>query len=117
MWPWETEPHSAADGILDDETYDWVGAVQGMAASGGSPVVVPEAQVPRRTSRPRLTGIDVSATGTAGLAGLLAIRAQVADDERVVVLFTGRERARPPSPEASSRPPLQARMPRRAKGA
>ncbi len=93
MWPWETEPHSAADGILDDETYDWVGAVQGMAASGGAPVVVTEAQVleAHELGR-RLTGIDVSATGTAGLAGLLAIRDQVADDERVVVLFTGRER-------------------------
>ena len=34
--------------------------------------------------------IDVSATGTAGLAGLLAIRDQVADDERVVVIFSGR---------------------------
>ncbi len=97
MWPWETEPHSAADGILDDETYDWVGAVQGMAASGGTPVVVTEAQVleAHELGR-RLTGIDVSATGTAGLAGLLAIRDQVADDERVVVLFTGRERVRHP---------------------
>jgi threonine dehydratase len=93
MWPWETEPHSAADGILDDETYDWIGVVQGMAASGGSPVVVSEAQVlaAHELGR-RHTGIDVSATGTAGLAGLLAIREQVADDERVVVLFTGRQR-------------------------
>ena len=92
MWPWESEPRSAADGILDDETYDWVGAVQGMAASGGTPVVVTEAQVlEAHEMGRRLTGIDVSATGTAGLAGLLAIRDQVADDERVVVLFTGRE--------------------------
>jgi threonine synthase len=92
MWPWEAEPRSAADGILDDETYDWVGAVQGMAASGGAPVVVTEAQVLEANELGRrLTGIDVSATGTAGLAGLLAIRDEVADDERVVVLFTGRE--------------------------
>ena len=35
------------------------------------------------------TPIDVSPTGTAGLAGLLAIRDQIADDERVAVIFTG----------------------------
>ena len=42
MWPWETEPHSAADGILDDETYDWLGVFEGMLATGGSPIVAPE---------------------------------------------------------------------------
>jgi threonine dehydratase len=93
MWPWESPPTSAADGILDDETYDWVGVVRAMAAGGGSPVVVPEALV---VEAHRLgvatTGIAASATGTAGLAGLLAIREQVADDERVVVVFSGLQR-------------------------
>jgi threonine dehydratase len=92
MEPWAEEPVSAASGILDDETYDWVGVADALAVSGGSPVVVPEAavleahEIGRRT-----TGIDVDHTGTAGLAGLLAVRDHVADDERVVVLFTGRE--------------------------
>ena len=27
MTPWEPSPHSAADGILDDETYDWLGVL------------------------------------------------------------------------------------------
>ena len=27
MWPWEDEPASEAEGILDDETYDWLGVV------------------------------------------------------------------------------------------
>ena len=31
MWPWETEPHSVAHGILDDETYDWLAVVRGDA--------------------------------------------------------------------------------------
>ena len=79
MWPWEDEPRSLADGILDDETYDWLGVVQGMAASGGSPVVVERG--PDRggaTTWPSaLTGIPVSATGTAGLAGLLALRSEI----------------------------------------
>jgi hypothetical protein len=35
------------------------------------------------------TGIDVSATGSAGLAGLLAIRDRVDDGERVAVVFSG----------------------------
>ena len=45
MSPWDTEPHSAASGILDDETYDWLGVVQAMASSGGGTVVVSEDQV------------------------------------------------------------------------
>ena len=35
------------------------------------------------------TGINVSPTGSAGLAGLLAIRRQVDDGERVAVIFSG----------------------------
>jgi threonine dehydratase len=90
MWPWEHEPQSLADGILDDETYDWVGVVAAMAGSGGSPVVVPEHLVEEAARiGPELTGIDVSATGTAGLAGLLALRDRIADDERVAVVFSG----------------------------
>jgi threonine dehydratase len=93
MWPWEDEPRSAADGILDDETYDWVGVVQGMEASGGAPVVAAEATIiEAHELAMKATGLPVSATGSAGLAGLLAIRDQVGDSERVAVLFTGRQR-------------------------
>ena len=35
------------------------------------------------------TGIDASHTGTAGLAGLLAVRDEVRGDERVAVIFSG----------------------------
>jgi threonine dehydratase len=39
----------------------------------------------------RTTGIDVSHTGSAGLAGLVALRSTdaVASDERVAVIFSG----------------------------
>ena len=74
MWPWESEPHSLAHGILDDETYDWRNIVKGMFASGGWPIVVSEDQVDRANQLARkTTGIDVDHTGSAGLAGLLAL--------------------------------------------
>jgi threonine synthase len=92
MWPWEAEPHSAADGILDDETYDWLGAFLAMA-DGGSPVVASEADVLEAN---RLAGVHTSIvasmTGTAGLAGLLAARRDIGDDERVGVIFSGIKR-------------------------
>ena len=90
MWPWETTPVSLADGILDDETYDWIGGCNAMADSGGYPVVATEQQVLESYALAhRVTNIDVSPTGSAGLAGLLAIREEVADDERVIVIFSG----------------------------
>ncbi len=90
MWPWETTPSSIADGILDDETYDWIGACNAMADSGGYPVVASEAQVHESFELAhRVTNVDVSPTGAAGLAGLLAMRQEIADDERVIVIFSG----------------------------
>jgi threonine dehydratase len=90
MWPWEDEPRSLADGILDDETYDWIGVVDAMAHTGGSPVVAGEEHIveAHRLAHAH-TGIDVSPTGSAGLAGVLAIRDRIADAERVVVVFSG----------------------------
>ena len=90
MWPWETTPSSIADGILDDETYDWIGACNAMVDSGGWPVVASEAQVHESFELAhRVTNVDVSPTGAAGLAGLLAIRQEIADDERVIIIFSG----------------------------
>lgn len=90
MWPWESEPHSLADGILDDETYDWIGICDAMVSTGGAPVVAPESDIVRAHEMARrLTTIHVSPTGTAGLAGLLAARNQIADDECVAVVFSG----------------------------
>ena len=92
MWPWEEEPRSVAHGILDDETYDWLAVVEGMLRSGGTPVVVSEDLLVRANALATgATGIDVDPTGSAGLAGLLALRdrGDVGDHERVAVLFTG----------------------------
>ena len=90
MWPWESVGHSAADGILDDETYDWLPLLHAMADSHGEPVVAHEPDVLRANDVGcELTGIDASHTGTAGLAGLLAHRSHIANDERVAVVFSG----------------------------
>ncbi len=100
MWPWEREPHSIAHGILDDETYDWLAVVEGMLATGGTALVADEATLTRANALAReATGIDVDPTGSAGLAGLLALRAEgeVGDDERVAVLFTGVTRTLKPT--------------------
>lgn len=90
MWPWEHVGASAADGILDDETYDWLPVMAGMQASKGAPVVVSEDQVLEANDVGcRSTGIDASHTGTAGLAGLLAMREHVGHHERVAVILSG----------------------------
>jgi len=89
MWAWETTPASVAHGILDDETYDWWAVADAMRATGGAPMVVGEDALTRAHALARThTGIPVSATGTAGLAGALAARP--AGD--VLVIFSGVER-------------------------
>jgi threonine synthase len=98
MRPWETEPHSIAHGILDDETYDWLAVVEGMLTSAGEAVVVGERPLAQAHALAReSTGIPVDPTGSAGLAGLLALReaGRVRDDERVALLFTGLDRSHP----------------------
>ncbi len=97
MWPWEEEPASIATGILDDETYDWQAVVRAMLVSGGRPLVVSEAMLRKANELARSeTGIAVSPTGSAGLAGCLALSAggELSPGEDVGVLFTGV--ARPP---------------------
>ena len=90
MWPW-ADPRSLASGILDDITYDWVPLLRRTLESGGEPVVAAEEDVVAARALGREhTGLDVSATGTAGLAGLLA--APPPSGERVAVLFTGVQR-------------------------
>ena len=95
MWPWDPVGDSAATGILDDVTYDWETVVGPMIESGGWPIVVSDAQILEANHLGRShTGIDVDATGTAGLAGLLdtVTRDTIDSGDRVVALFTGRQR-------------------------
>jgi threonine synthase len=64
-----------------------------MADTGGAPIVVSEQHVMQAYELVHtLTSVNVSATGVAGLAGLLATRDQIASDERVVVVMSGIER-------------------------
>ena len=78
MQVWENQPPPLADGILDDETYDWIADVRAMRASGGT-------AGHRRRGRHRpaahrlatAAGFDVSATGSAGLAGALSMGDQL----------------------------------------
>ena len=91
MTPWE-HPHSAADGILDDETYDWLGVFDVVRRSGGRMVVAPEEAIIRAHELGRTTGIPVSTTGSAGLAALLTPDGTPTPGERVGVIFSGVER-------------------------
>lgn len=95
MWPWESIPQSAAYGILDDETYDWLAIVEAMLETGGYPVVAQEKDVLAANEiGKRETGIPVCHTGTAGLAGLIRLSRVgiIGGNEALAVLFTGRER-------------------------
>lgn len=88
MVPWP-EPHSAADGILDDETYDWIADVRAMRASGGAPIVVSESEILRANRLATEAGFDVSVTGSAGLAGLLHVADDLSPDDHVAVVMSG----------------------------
>jgi len=93
--PWPDPRPSRAHGILDDETYDALAILRAMIATGGSPVVVDEATVIEAEQLGRsATSIDVDATGTAGLAGLMAWsgRGDPMKRERIALLFTGARR-------------------------
>ena len=91
MWPWTPTPSSAATGILDDETYDWAAVTEAMVATGGHPVVVPEPVVTEACEVSRsATGINISPTGSAGLAGLLCDDPPA--EAKPAALFTGAQR-------------------------
>ena len=95
MWPWEEEPRSIAQGILDDETYDWAAVVEGMLQTGGRTAVVGEDRLREANSLARsVTGIDVDHTGSAGLAGLMQAIEEEPDllQSRVAVIFSGTSR-------------------------
>ena len=92
MWPWEIEPRSVAHGILDDETYDWLAVVRTMLATGGRAVVVDEAPlIAANALALDLTGIRADETGSAGLAGLLALAldGDLRPDESVAIVMSG----------------------------
>lgn len=96
MWPWEEVGTSAATGILDDVTYDWLPVMEAMLRSGGRAQVVSEDMILRANELARShTSIKVGCTGSAGLAALLdpTVSGPVGPDDHVVLLFTGIDRA------------------------
>ena len=72
MSPWP-DPHSLADGILDDETYDWIAVLDAVRATDGDTVVAAEAHIERAWHLALDGGFDCSPTGAASLAGLLEV--------------------------------------------
>jgi threonine synthase len=95
MWPWEDMQLSAASGILDDFTYDWLPVVEAMLRSRGDAHVISEQVVLRANTLARQsTGIRVDPTGSAGLGGLLdpTVSVQLHEDDNVVIFFTGIDR-------------------------
>lgn len=91
MRPWQN-PHSVADGILDDETYDWISDVEAMVESGGRPIVAPEALIEDANVLAVEAGFPASHTGSAGLVGVLTIGDELRRSERVAVIMSGRTR-------------------------
>jgi len=90
MWPWQAVTKSIASGILDDEAYDWWAVAAGMRASGGAAIVVSDEAIAHAHAHAReYSGIAVSATGAAGLAGAIGYAAA---GGTIAVLFSGVER-------------------------
>ena len=98
MRPWETEPVSVAHGILDDETYDWLAVERAMLVTGGRALVVDEPALHEANAIAReTTGVDADETGSAGVAGLLALGAagHLAPSESIAVVLSGVRRTNP----------------------
>ena len=92
MRPWETEPASVAHGILDDETYDWIAVERAMLTTGGRALVADEPALLQANALARdATGLNADETGTAGVAGLLALGAagHLSPTESVAVVLSG----------------------------
>lgn len=95
MKPLSCEPHSIATGILDDETYDWRTLIENALANQTAPITCSEERLSEAWKLGnRVCESNVSATGTAGLAGLLELKArgELDPNSNVAVLFTGVER-------------------------
>ena len=93
MQPWETAPESLATGILDDETYDGFVLLDALIRTGGWPLLASEKELSRAQELAEAAGVRACATGTAGLAGLLALGERTGlEEESWAVVFTGERR-------------------------
>jgi threonine synthase len=92
MKAWDRNvPESLAEGILDDTTYDWLNVIESVIDTEGDVVVVAEKEVEKAYEMVKSLGMNVSATGTAGLAGLLKYikENKPKKGEKIGLLFTG----------------------------
>jgi len=82
---------SCATGILDDETFDWLGVARALLLIRGEPVIVAEEHVQAAQVHAVAAGFDADETGTAGYAGVLAaMRSRLIDPvSSVAVRMTG----------------------------
>jgi threonine synthase len=101
FYPWNAnEPHSVAEGILDDTTYDGFEIARAMFQTGGVPVILTEEQLTNAWDiGTRCTKLNISATGTAGLAALKSLAASkiIAAQQETAIIFTGVETRKAPS--------------------
>ena len=90
MTPWP-DPSSAATGILDDVTYDWLGVARALLLTGGSSVLASEDDIDSANQRIRAASYNADHTGSAGYAGLLAALHQgtISPTDTSAVLITG----------------------------
>ena len=99
--PWNAnEPHSVAEGILDDTTYDGFEIARAMIQTGGVPVILTEELLCNAWDiGTRCTKLNISATGTAGLAALqsLFVNKIIAAQQETAIIFTGVETRKAPS--------------------
>lgn len=90
MTPWPN-PSSAASGILDDITYDWLGVARALMITGGSSLLATEDDIELANQQVCAVGYDADHTGSAGYAGLLAAYRQelISPGDTAAVLITG----------------------------
>lgn len=90
MQPWK-DPSSAATGILDDVTYDWLGVARALLTTGGESIVASEGEIVEANQRARKAGFDVDHTGSAGYAGALAAQrtGRMPPTAELAVIMTG----------------------------
>lgn len=84
-------PESLAEGILDDTTYDWLNCLEGVLESGGEVAVVEEHLIKKAYQTIKSLGMNISATGTSGLAGLLKLieENKINKGDKIGLFFTG----------------------------
>ncbi len=77
MVPWP-DPHSAATGILDDITYDWLGVARALMLTNGGSIVATEDHILAGADAMQAAGFNADHTGSAGFAGVLQARSHKA---------------------------------------